>query len=186
MSESATEFVELMARVRTGSQEAMTELCRRYGGHLRRVVRRKLSQRLRGQFDSLDFTQDVWVSFVAVPAEQYTFDTPEQLVLFLSRVACNKVVDAYRQRLGAGKRIEQQEPTPESIPVPASREPTPSQAFLADERWERILDGLTPAQREVVDLLRQGHTHHEISEQLGLHVKEIQRLVRKLSKRLEP
>ncbi len=185
-SESPTEFLELMARVRTGSQEAMAELCRRYGGHLRRVVRRKLSQRLRGQFDSMDFMQDVWASFVAVPLEQYTFDTPEELVLFLSRVASNKVVDAHRRRVGSRNRAKQEQPLPDSQPLPTSREPTPSQVFVADERWERLLAGLTPVQRQVVDLLRDGHTHDEISDRLGLHIKVIQRLVRKLAERLEP
>jgi uncharacterized protein YerC len=33
----------------------------------------------------------------------------------------------------------------------------------------------------VLELLRQGHTHSEISEQTGVHPKVIQRLRRKLS-----
>jgi DNA-binding CsgD family transcriptional regulator len=56
---------------------------------------------------------------------------------------------------------------------------------MADERWVQLVAGLTPAQKQIVDLLRQGHTHQEISSMLGLHVKAIQRLVRKLSEQLE-
>ena len=62
------------------------------------------------------------------------------------------------------------QPLPESIPLPASRQPTPSQVFIADERWERLLSGLTSAQRQVIDLLRQGHTHEEISGTLNIPI----------------
>jgi RNA polymerase sigma factor (sigma-70 family) len=186
MSDTPTDFTTLMARVRSGDQDAMGEMCERYSGHVRRVVRRKLNQRLRGQFDSLDFLQDVWTSFVAVPLENYTFETPEGLILFLSRLACNKVVEAYRTRVGAQKRtLDREAPLPDAVPAPLGRQPTPSQVVMADERWAQLLEGLAPKQRKVVDLLRQGHTHLEISEIMGVHVKVIQRLIRKLWERLE-
>ena len=56
-------FVALMRRVREGSEAAAWELVDKYGGHLRRAVRRVLNPMLRSKFDSLDFVQLVWDSF---------------------------------------------------------------------------------------------------------------------------
>ena len=69
------EFALLMQSVREGSQEAARTLFERYGPHIRRVVRRKLHQKLRPQFDSVDFVQDVWASFFAQQGRQASFES---------------------------------------------------------------------------------------------------------------
>ena len=47
-------LAELFARARSGNEEAASELIRQYEGEVRIVVRRRLPQVLRSQFDSMD------------------------------------------------------------------------------------------------------------------------------------
>jgi hypothetical protein len=55
MPDRHLEIAALMERIQEGSQDAVRELLDQYGSHLVRVIRRRLSQRLRSQFDSADF-----------------------------------------------------------------------------------------------------------------------------------
>ena len=184
--ETATEFAALMGRVRAGNEDAAREVFDRYSPHVRRVVRRRLHQRLRSQYDSNDFLQAVWASFFAVPAERYTFDYPGELVQFLAGIAANKVVDVFRQRMHTAKYdMTRERPLagragslPADLPA---RYPSPSQVFMAAERWEQLLEGQPPRCRKVLELLRLGHTHLEVAEQTGVHPKVIQRMLRKLN-----
>jgi RNA polymerase sigma factor (sigma-70 family) len=194
MSSPTTEFEQLMARVRSGCPRATQEVFDLYSEHIRRVIRRRLNHRLRPQYDSVDFNQSVWASFFQIPPEQYTFATPDDLIAFLSRLALNKVVDETRKRLQTRKHNVSREqslddpapPGAEEFPAdPPGRLPTPSQLAIAEEHWVQMLEGQGPRERRVLEMLRQGHTHQEIAEQLGTHPKVIQRLLKKLHERLD-
>jgi RNA polymerase sigma-70 factor (ECF subfamily) len=189
------DFAGLMERVRAGCPRAAREVVDRYGDHLRRIVRRRLNQRLRTQYDSLDFLQDVWASVFTGPARWRSFATPADLLRFLARLASNKVVEAARRRLKTQKHDLKRERSLEhavgdaasAAPIdPAARQPTPSQVVMAAERWEGLLRGQPARYRHALELLRQGHTHTEVAEQLGFHPKLIQRLLRKLNPTPEP
>src|SRR5262245_47402253 len=52
MSDSRADFGQLMERVRDGMPNALDEVCERYSHYIRRVVRRRMHQRLRAQYDS--------------------------------------------------------------------------------------------------------------------------------------
>jgi RNA polymerase sigma factor (sigma-70 family) len=182
------EFDNLMERVRVGNPDAIQELFQRYGHHVLLVVRRKLGQDLRRLYDSTDFLQSVWGSFFAEPGEEYRFTTPEALMQYLVRMAHGKVVDAYRQRLGnqkAGLASEQPLEEIEEEELPRGRT-TPSQVAIANEDWERLTDGLSERDRAVLEMLRQGHTHAEVAERLGMHPKMVQRLLTRLNNRIKP
>jgi RNA polymerase sigma-70 factor (ECF subfamily) len=190
MSDSPSEFARLMERVRAGDPQATQEVFLRYSDAIRRVVRRYLHQRLRTQYDSVDILQTVWASFFQVPPERYTFETPEALVSFLSQMAYNKVVDVFRRRLMTGKhnvnrQLSLDAPAREldkGVPV---RQPTPSQLAIAEEHWERIVAGQPPRVRQVLEMLRLGHTQREVADRFGLHPKTIQRLLGKLLPRVD-
>jgi RNA polymerase sigma-70 factor (ECF subfamily) len=95
------------------------------------------------------------------------------------------VVDKLRQRLGTQKYNVSREHSLEQTVLrhavePAARQPTPSQVAIANERWELFLKDQPAHYRQVLELLRQGHTHQEIATRLGLNEKTVRRLVRKL------
>ncbi len=188
-SNSETAFSLLMERVQSGCPRAAQDVVNRYGSYLRKVVRRRLHQRMRPRYDSLDFLQDVWVSFFRTTQTCTNFESPGELIAFLAKIACKKVTDEYRHLLLTEKRNLNREhsltPPKENDRghEPPVRQPTPSQVAVANERWEQMLHGLPPEYRRMLELLRQGFTHEEIAQSLGTYTKVIQRLLVKLERK---
>ena len=54
------EFNELLARARSGDDQATVLLLKAFEADVRLMVRHQLPRRMRSQFDSLDFCQAVW------------------------------------------------------------------------------------------------------------------------------
>ena len=185
MAESLQTFQDLMERVRLGSPESSQQLLDRYGHHILRVVRRSLHPKLRTKFDSLDFVQDVWASFFTGPQVDMRFDSPEALAAFLAKVARNKVVEAFRQRMQGQKYNVNRENSLDGsaafqVEKLVGADPTGSQLAVANEAYDRLTRGQPDHYRRILELLQQGHTHQEIAEALGLNEKTIRRLIRKL------
>lgn len=186
MREPEHQFAQLMERVRNGCPTAVREVLERYGGHIRAVVRAQLHQRLRPQFDSMDFQQDVWASFFCGAPKDYHFNSPEALIRFLSEMAHNKVVEVFRQRMRSFKHDLNREHSLDQVaagekpPEIASRHPTPSQLAMANEEWDRLLNKQPIHHRRILELLRLGHTHEEIAQKLCLSAKMVQRVLHSL------
>jgi RNA polymerase sigma factor (sigma-70 family) len=185
MDEPALPFEQLLDRARTGDNEAIGQLFTLYSDHVRRIVRRMLHERMRRQYDSLDFVQSVWLSFLDLSRHAGTFKTAEELVAFLSKIAYNKVIETTRKKFNTQKRDLDRERSLDEIPpgqddplanLLPGRSATPSQYAIADERWELIVEGLSPGHRRVMELLRDGYSQSEISRLLGVDLKLIQRL----------
>jgi RNA polymerase sigma-70 factor (ECF subfamily) len=181
----ATEFPALLAGLRAGDPNAVELLYRRYGPVLRAAVRRRLHPRLRTRFDSLDFVQDVWTSFLAIPADRYHFATHDDLLSFLSRVACNKVVEVLRQRFETRKDDATRELPIDAIPEPDRRQltaptATPSQWAIADEELERLLGKFPKGHRAIVLRLREGYSLEDIARMANVSAATVNRVVRRL------
>jgi RNA polymerase sigma-70 factor (ECF subfamily) len=184
MPSTGNEFERLMERVRSGDPEAAKEIFERYGKAIQTVVHYRLDSRMRSEFDSLDFAQDAWASFFRIPAEKYTFQTPEELVAFLTRVVRHKIIDSYRKRCQGSKKSGQKFRRSHSyIDNQPAREPTPSHAAIIEEEWRRLLKNKPPKIRRALELLRDGYSQREIAQRLDLNVKTIQRLIKKLNDR---
>lgn len=97
------EMQELLAAFRAGEPAAAAEFYALCEPVIRAVVRRYLHHRLRARFDSLDFVQDVWASFLTLPPDGQEFASAEGVRTFLARVAHNKVVEVFRRRFGTQK-----------------------------------------------------------------------------------
>ena len=191
MHDTDDDFTALMERVRQGCPDAIRKMLDRYGGYIRQVVRQRLHQRMRTQFDSLDFQQDVWASFFGGDPNRYQFDCPQALVRYLSEMAHNKVVEMFRQQLLSPKRDLNRERSldrlhfEEVAPEVAARYPSPSQVAMANERWQHLLAQQPPHYRRILELLRQGHTHAEIAQQLDLDPRTVRRFLNALKERGE-
>jgi DNA-directed RNA polymerase specialized sigma24 family protein len=194
MEDSPPDFAQLMQRVRAGCPEAQRELIQRFGPHIRRLVRQKLHSQLRRRYDSEDFTQDVWASFFQT-ATHNTFDTPGALVRYLSRMTCHKVMDTTRERLhtlvhGSAYADSLDAPHPEQRGVVGDAVPaacaTPSEEAMAGERWRILTQGLLPGHLQILELLRDGHSHADIVRRFpNLNRYAVEHLIKMLSRRLE-
>lgn len=180
--DDADDIPKLLAAVRAGDPEASAEFYRRFGPFVRAAVRRQLHDGLRSRFDSIDFVQDVWASFLALPEDRYTFDSQGALVGFLTKVAYNKVIEVFRQRFGTQKHnVGRERPiAAHADGEPLSPAATPSQWAVAGEQWERLLAQVPPGHRAIVELLREGHGYEDIARITGVSLSTVNRVVRRL------
>lgn len=184
MEEDRQEFDSLMERLRAGCEDAARTLIERYGPHILRVVRRRLSRHLRSKFDSVDFVQAVWASFFAKPEELARLDRPEAIVDYLAHMAYHKVVDEGRRRLRGHARYnvrrEHVLPEEEATRAAVAVQPTASQVAVAQELWDRLLEGKPAQHQDIIAMRRMGCTHTEIAEKLGVTDRTVRRVIRKL------
>src|ERR1700722_1272147 len=184
MPKTDAEFNDLMQRVLAGSETAAEEFFRDYEPYLLHAVRRRLDKRLRSQFDSLDFAQDVWASFFADRPDKRAFAQPGDLVAFLTEVAPNKVLDANRQRLGTRKyNVRLEESLDDSAAFDKDRlmgqEPTPSQALSKEEEWSQFLRKQPLVYRRIFILLREGKEPAETPRELGIPPRTVLRAMQR-------
>ena len=184
------EFEVLLARVRAGSEQAIQELVDAYGGHVRRVVRRRLNKLLRAKFDSVDFVQSMWASFFEHRDQIAEFDTPEALARYLSRIVSNKVIEQCRRYLQTEKHNINRERSlhetgvGESLQPPSPRS-TPSEVVHAKEEWERLLENRPLRDQRMLRLRGEGATFAEIAGELGVDEKTVRRVLQRITRRGE-
>lgn len=185
MAGEGRSFAALIEQIRQGSEVAATELIERFGPHIVRVVRRRLSRRLRSQFDSVDFVQAVWASVFAQREALSRFSGPDALVAFLITVARNKVIDEARRRLiYENRNINRELPQhwcSDISPLDeiAGPEPRPSQIAMAKELLEenRFASDRDKLQQQILRLRTAGVSQDEIAAKLAVHPKTVQRFL---------
>ncbi len=187
MTEEQAEFADLMRRLQEGSEEAARELVDKYGSHILRVVRRRLHHKLRSRFDSADFVQAVWASFFASRAALGKFQTAEEIVAFLARLAQNKVIDETRHQLytrkcdlGREQSLDDSAAAVRPSEV-AAAQPTPSEVAVAHDLWDHLVQKQPVHYQRILALRRLGCTYREIADQMGLNEKTIRRVLDELS-----
>ena len=80
------DFANLMARARAGDQAAIRLFLSRFGREVQMMVRARLPQQLRDQFDSSDLAQAVWMSFFSeLPHDAPSFRKIVHLRRYLAR-----------------------------------------------------------------------------------------------------
>jgi RNA polymerase sigma-70 factor (ECF subfamily) len=177
---------ELLARIKSGDEEAARELLARYESKVRLVVRRQLPRLLRSRFDSLDFLQSVWGSFFyKIRTGPNDLEEEQNLVTFLAWAARNKVIDEYRraatqrQDIKREERLEQHTGKDDCL---ASGD-TPSQLAAANETYDRLRELLPEEQRVILELKAAGHSSREIGDRLGGSERTVQRVLESLKAR---
>jgi RNA polymerase sigma-70 factor (ECF subfamily) len=187
MDLSSEEMTVLLDQAASGSEEAAQQLTDKYGPLLRAAVRRWLHKRLRSQFDSLDFVQDVWASFFA---RDYAgnFAHPAQLVTFLQSMARNKVIDAFRRRQSKKANLNREQSLEEAadatgLQLPDVRQGTPSQAAIRQEEWQRLVEEQRPRYREILRCWQEGKEVAAISQELGVSERKVRRVLQAVKAR---
>lgn len=169
-----------------GSEEAIRELTEVYGPHIQRVIRRKLSFKLRSKFDSLDFVQMVWGSFFTEPEKIRDFNEPGDLIRYLARMGINKVLNESRRRLEYGAHNVRREQSLDSPHEPETSfgrsHDTPSQMAIANERYDAMVRSCSERDRRILELRRQGWKFVEIAKEVGLNERTVRQVIQELAK----
>jgi RNA polymerase sigma factor (sigma-70 family) len=175
---------ELIQRLNDGDIDAAERAFLAYEPYLRMAVRRQLNGPLRSKLDSMDIVQSVWADVLCGFREAgWRFADRAHLRAFLTRVACNRLIDRRRQHHRA---LEREQPLTEVSPkdLPRSSQPRPSEVAQVHELWERMLENCPPDHREILMLRRQGLPLTEIAARSGLHEGSVRRILYKLARRL--
>jgi RNA polymerase sigma factor (sigma-70 family) len=181
-------FQELLREAQAGSQAAAKELYETYVSHVLRCVRNRMWHRLRPKFDSQDFVQQVWASFFVGDTKLPDFQTPDDLIAYLMRLATNKVVMEGRR----GRQPKNDARLEELIdgsgdprgPHPRTRLPTPSAVAVFREQYDNIVEQQQPETREIAELRYEGMTYAEIAEEMEIHESNARKAMRRLKRRV--
>lgn len=187
------DFTDLMERARSGDPAAVRDFLERFEQEVRIMVRARLPRKLRTRFDSGDFVQAVWQSFFADPDRTPPeFENEAHLRGFLDGVVRNKVGEQHRRLTRTAKHnLAREEPLyvargdREVLREVPSLDPSPSETAQARDRFEQLVAGFGPREIEVLTLRRQGLTHAEVAERMGLHERSVRRIIDLFRSRLE-
>jgi len=161
-------FRDLVRRVRGGDDAAAAELVRHYGPALRRAVRARLTDRLRGLLDLSGIYQSVLASFfVRAAAGQYDLHSPGQLVRLLEAMARHKLLRQV-ERLRADRRDYAR--CPEGgfeAGEPADSAPGPDEVAEGRELLAQFLSRLSEPERRLADLRALGRSWKDIAGEVG-------------------
>ena len=187
------DFAVLMKLARSGDEIAIRQVVREFEDDVRKVVRARLPRALRSQFDSMDFVQKVWGSFWAGDSDPtQVFDNRRHLRGYLAGMVGNKVLAEYHRQTRTEKYdLTREEPlylrkgdrtTPREIP---SKDPSPSQAALVEDRIDELTAGRDGVDRDIVRLRSEGLTHREIASQVKRDERTVRRVLEAVQQRWE-
>jgi RNA polymerase sigma-70 factor (ECF subfamily) len=163
-------FLELIARVRAGDEQAAAELVRRYEPEIRRAVRVRLTDpRLRRVLDSVDICQSVLGNFFQRAADgQFEMEKPEQVLHLLLTMARNKLLDKVREQQAECRDVRRMQPADSDIigEVPGTDE-TPSRILANRELLEQIHSHMSAEDRYLAEQRALGRDWADLAAECG-------------------
>jgi RNA polymerase sigma-70 factor (ECF subfamily) len=185
-------FDDLLARLRQGDEAAAALVVDRYARRLVGLARSKLDRRFQSKEDPEDVLQSVFKSFFRRCAlGQFRLDSRENLwslLVSLTLHKCGHRADYFRAARRNVQREAQVQPAPESSGrewEALAREPTPLEAAMLADTVDRLLEGLEPHQRQIVQLSLEGEEPARIGAQVGVTQRTVQRVLKGVRERLE-
>lgn len=186
------ESIELLDRVRQGDEQAATDLFDRYVERLIRLVKSRLSGKLRRRVDAEDVVQSVYRSFFSNAQEgRYLLNRSGDLWRLLAAITINKVRNQARHGKAAKRSVGVEESVADNeslmgiSPEAVSKEPSPQELGVLLEEIESEMRDLSRLKRGIVELRLQGHSNEEIADQIHCTERTVQRTLRQLKERLE-
>ncbi len=176
---------ELVARWRTGDEEAARLLFDRYVERLVTLARKRISNRLAARVDPDDIVQSVFRTFFGrVKAGQFRIEQDEDLTKLLVRITVHKTLRQAEfhqadKRDIAAEAGQDDRPT-DHIGEIFAREPTPEEAVLFLDQLEHFLNQLKPQERQVLELRMQGFGSEEIAARLGTYDRKVRRVLERI------
>jgi RNA polymerase sigma-70 factor (ECF subfamily) len=185
--DSQSSFADLMARLRTGEDDAASQVFHRFAARLMLLARGRLNARLRQKVDAEDVLQSVFQSFFARYADgQFVLQDWDSLWGLLTSITLRKCARRAEHFQAARRDVRREAAPPADAAWGAwAREPTPEEAALLTDTVRDLLDGLEPRERDIVALSLQGDTAAEISRQVDWGERTVQRILARVRKRLQ-
>ena len=172
----------LLARVRSGSETAASELFHQYAGRLLNLARSRISQRMASRFDPEDVVQSVFRTFFArIRDDRITLTDMDELSRLLVGITVRKTLRQVAYHRAArrdpfheiGQELEEQP----SLNRVMDNEPTPEAVVLFCDELEHLLAKFNTEERSILELRIQGYSSTEIAERLGTYDRKVRRVL---------
>lgn len=182
MADNSTEISDLLDRAAAGDEQALNRLFDRYRDRLRRMVRLRLSPRVRSRLDESDVLQESFLE-ISKRLDEYLRDPRMPFSLWLRYMTGLKLTELHRHHLGtqmhdAGRELSLYRgamPAASSVALAAQllgKLTSPSQAAVKAEmriRLQETLNSMDEVDREVLALRHfEQLSNAETAEILGL------------------
>ena len=159
--------------------------CEKVSSHLKYVARKRLHTLVRPHLDSIDVTQMVWKSFLQHDQTRFTDWDKKRLRGYLEQVLDNKLKEIHRRYLSYQIRnVRRNEKETDEILENHTVPEEPLKHHLTDtDNWRRMCAALTHTERRVLLLRIQGRKLHQISDELELHRRSVQKIMLRVRKK---
>jgi RNA polymerase sigma-70 factor (ECF subfamily) len=186
-------FAQLMTRLKEGDQTAAGEVFGRFIRRLVSLATNQFDSWIRLRVDVEGVVQSAFKSFFVGHGEgQFEglddWDSLWGLLTVITLRKCNRRHEYLRAECrDPGREVERfySPEGEESWWEAIDREPTPLEAAILTEMVERLLDGLEPPERAIVELSLQGYTTAEIADRLGRSERTVRRVRERVRDRLQ-
>ena len=182
----------LLQRVRNGDSLAAADLHRHYVDRMIRLARSRLAPNLGRRIDPEDVVQSACRSFFRrVVDGRYVASEDEQLWHLLAAITVGKAQKAVRRHHQAKRSVQRESSmgatdslsrlTPEAL----AAGPSPHESVILIEETERMMAHLTTQQRQIIQLLLQGHPIADIAKEVVCSQRTVQRALERARSHLE-
>ena len=185
-------FDDLVARLRTGDQNAAEVVVDQYARRLIALARNNLDRRILTKEGPEDVLQSVFKSFFHRCGQgQFQLQNREALWALLVSLTLHKCGHRADYFLAGRRNIRQEvrHPSPGDSSAreleALARGPTPIEAAMLAETLKRLLGALKPHQREIVRLSLEGEALARIAEHVGVTQRTVYRSLGDVRKLLE-
>jgi RNA polymerase sigma factor (sigma-70 family) len=183
---------DLMARWREGDQQAAGEMFRRYAERLVALARRRMSTRLARHLDPEDVVQSAYRSFFSgARAGCYALRRDGDLWRLLAAITLHKLGRQVERHTASKRAVEREQPFGEENALldlhgeTPARGPTPDEEAALAETLERMLRGLGPLERRMIELRLQGCSLAEIAGDVHRSERTVRRLLERVKEKLK-
>src|SRR5262245_1826268 len=183
--------IELLARYRTGDEQAATELFRRYVSRLTVLARARIAPRIARRFDAEDVVLSAYRSFfVRARDGQFSLAHSGDLWKLLVEMVLRKLYHQIDRHTADKRSIDREQPLPgggepawEALSL-ATATPTADEAMAMAELVESFMAQLEPLARQVVELRLQNCRITEIAAATQRSERTIRRILTDVRQRL--
>jgi RNA polymerase sigma-70 factor (ECF subfamily) len=182
--EVTVDFAQLMQRLQAGDEEAARAVHQRYTPGLVALARRQLTTSVRGKVDPESVVQSVYGSFFQRHRDQEFRNLGDWNDLWglLTVITLRKSANRRRYHHQARRDVRREggrAPRAEDSGTPwepADPEPTPHEAAVFTETLDQVLESLQGRERDIIELLLQGHTVEEVRCRVGCGERTVRRV----------
>ena len=185
-------FDEVLDQLQSGDQDAAREIWDRFNDRLLALARIRMDRLTRQKVDAEDVVQSAYNTFFKrLRGGQFELTNWDSLRGLLVRITLRKCRKQMRHFRSSGRDLRREvslQPATDDSNLEhavAGDEGNPSEELVLKELLDQVLTGMADRDQTIICLSLQGCSNAEIAEQLTCTERTVQRILRRVKKRLE-